>query len=50
MTHIKTTLVGSLPRPPEMLAKTLRKKEITRKDLKRYLADLVQRQLDLGIT
>ncbi|MGD9212679.1 MAG: cobalamin-independent methionine synthase II family protein [Desulfobacteraceae bacterium] len=50
MVAIKTTHVGSLPRPQEMIAKTLRKQEITDKDLKRYLTELLEKQIDLGIT
>ena len=50
MTRIQTTHVGSLPRPPEMMGKLLRKEEITPDDLRRYLSELMQRQLSLGIT
>ena len=50
MTGFKTTHVGSLPRPQEMMTKVLRKQEITRNDLRRYLADIVEKQLSLGIT
>ena len=37
MTAIKTTHVGSLPRPQEMVTKVLRKQEVTQADLRRYL-------------
>ena len=50
MADFKTTHVGSLPRPQEMIAKVLRKQEVTREDLKRYLAGLIDKQLSLGIT
>lgn len=50
MTVFKTTHVGSLPRPREMMGKVLRKQELSREELKRYLAGLVDRQLDLGIS
>ena len=50
MTDIKTTHVGSLPRPTEMMAKLLRKEDVTPEDLRRYLATILDRQLALGIT
>ncbi len=50
MADFKTTHVGSLPRPQEMIGKVLRKQEVTRDDLKRYLAGLIDKQLSLGIT
>jgi 5-methyltetrahydropteroyltriglutamate--homocysteine methyltransferase len=50
MEVIKTTHVGSLPRPQEMIAKVLRKQEITRNDLRRYLTVIMEKQLSLGIT
>jgi 5-methyltetrahydropteroyltriglutamate--homocysteine methyltransferase len=50
MQVIKTTHVGSLPRPQEMLAKMLRKQEITTDDLKQYLTVIMEKQLSLGIT
>jgi 5-methyltetrahydropteroyltriglutamate--homocysteine methyltransferase len=50
MSRIQTTHVGSLPRPPEMVAKLLRKEEITPDDMRRYLSELIKRQLSLGIT
>ena len=50
MKSIETTHVGSLPRPPEMILKTLRKQAITGEDLRRYLKNIVEKQLRLGIT
>jgi len=50
MADFKTTHVGSLPRPQEMIAKTLRKQDVTRDDLKRYLADILEKQVSLGLT
>lgn len=50
MTNIKTTHVGSLPRPPEMMGKLLRKQEITQQDLERYLTENIEKQLTIGIT
>ncbi len=50
MADFKTTHVGSLPRPQEMIGKVLRKQEVTRDDLKRYLAGIMEKQLSLGIT
>jgi 5-methyltetrahydropteroyltriglutamate--homocysteine methyltransferase len=50
MAAIKTTHVGSLPRPAEMMTKLLRKQEVTAEDLRRYLAAILDRQLALGIT
>ena len=50
MTHFRTTHVGSLPRPQEMVNKTLRKQPVARTDLRNYLTDMVQRQLSLGLT
>ncbi len=49
MTAIKTTHVGSLPRPQEMLSRTLRKQKITADDLRHYLTTVVEKQLSLGI-
>jgi 5-methyltetrahydropteroyltriglutamate--homocysteine methyltransferase len=49
MSDIQTTHVGSLPRPPEMLTKALRKQEITGGDLQGYLKHILDKQLDLGI-
>jgi 5-methyltetrahydropteroyltriglutamate--homocysteine methyltransferase len=50
MTVIKTTHVGSLPRPQAMIAKALRKQENTRGDLKHYLRIIMEKQLALGIS
>jgi len=50
MTDFKTTHVGSLPRPPEMIAKALRKEAVGRDELARYLADIMEKQLSLGIS
>jgi 5-methyltetrahydropteroyltriglutamate--homocysteine methyltransferase len=50
MTKIKTTHVGSLPRPAEMMAKLLRKQDVTAVDLKHYLTAILERQLSLGLT
>jgi 5-methyltetrahydropteroyltriglutamate--homocysteine methyltransferase len=50
MKEIKTTHVGSLPRPAEMIAKVLRKEEVTRGNLRRYLKNVVEKQLALGIS
>jgi len=50
MTNIKTTHVGSLPRPAEMMAKLVHKQAVTAADLKQYLAAILDRQLSLGIT
>ncbi len=44
MADFKTTHVGSLPRPQEMIGKSLRKQEITRDDLKRYLAGMMDKR------
>jgi 5-methyltetrahydropteroyltriglutamate--homocysteine methyltransferase len=50
MKAIQTTHVGSLPRPPEMMAKVLRKQEITKDDLRRYVSVTMEKQVNLGIT
>lgn len=50
MNTIKTTHVGSLPRPPEMNARLLRKQAIAHAELKRYVSAVMQKQLDLGMT
>jgi len=47
---IKTTHVGSLPRPAAMITKQLRKEEISSDDLKSYVYELVERQLRLGLS
>ena len=46
---IKTTHVGSLPRPGEMHTKQLRKQEVTNADLRRYLTEILDRQMSLGL-
>ena len=50
MADIQTTHVGSLPRPADMMAKIVRKQEVTARDLREYLAGIIDRQLSLGIT
>ena len=50
MTDFKTTHVGSLPRPSEMIARTLRKQAVGPDALKGYLADIMERQWSLGIS
>ncbi len=50
MADIKTTHVGSLPRPVEMMAKLVRKQDVSARDLRQYLATILDRQLSLGIT
>jgi 5-methyltetrahydropteroyltriglutamate--homocysteine methyltransferase len=47
---IKTTHVGSLPRPAAMITKQLRKEEISDDDLKAYVRELLERQLSLGLS
>jgi 5-methyltetrahydropteroyltriglutamate--homocysteine methyltransferase len=47
---IKTTHVGSLPRPAAMQAQMLKKEPLTQADLRNYLLDLVQRQMAIGLT
>ena len=49
MTEIKTTHVGSLPRPREMIAKVLRNQPITADELWQYATAVIEKQLDLGI-
>jgi 5-methyltetrahydropteroyltriglutamate--homocysteine methyltransferase len=48
--EIKTTHVGSLPRPPEMITKNIKKQQITNDDLKSYLTHILERQISLGVT
>jgi 5-methyltetrahydropteroyltriglutamate--homocysteine methyltransferase len=50
MNKIKTTHVGSLPRPADMIAKMLRKEEVTQSDLRQYVRAVVEKQLKLGIS
>jgi 5-methyltetrahydropteroyltriglutamate--homocysteine methyltransferase len=47
---IKTTHVGSLPRPAAMLTRQLRKEELSSDDIRAYLSELVERQLALGLS
>jgi 5-methyltetrahydropteroyltriglutamate--homocysteine methyltransferase len=49
MKIIETTHVGSLPRPQEMMAKVLRKQEVTKDDLRRYVTATMEKQLNLGM-
>jgi 5-methyltetrahydropteroyltriglutamate--homocysteine methyltransferase len=47
---IKTTHVGSLPRPADMLTRQMKKLEVSDDDLRRYVAELIERQLALGLS
>lgn len=47
---IKTTHVGSLPRPKEMNTQLLRQKQIGDDDLRRYLAAVMEKQIRLGLS
>jgi len=47
---IKTTHVGSLPRPAAMHTKALKKETITEDDLRGYLKEILERQMTLGIS
>ena len=47
---IKTTHVGSLPRPKEMHTQLLRQKQIGDDDLRRYLKDIIEKQILLGLS
>ena len=47
---IKTTHVGSLPRPKEMHTQYLRQKKMSDDDLRRYLTEIVERQIELGLS
>ncbi len=47
---IRTTHVGSLPRPAPMITKQLRKELLSDDDLKTYVRELIERQLSLGLT
>lgn len=47
---IKTTHIGSLPRPKEMHTQLLRQKKIGDDDLRRYLTTIMENQILLGIT
>src|SRR5210317_100278 len=46
---IKTTHVGSLPRPQDMHTKYLKKQEVTDADLRNYLTEILEKQLLLGL-
>ncbi len=46
---LKTTHVGSLPRPRDMHTKHLKKQEVTDDDLRLYLKDIIERQISLGL-
>ena len=46
---IRSTHVGSLPRPAAMIAQQLRKEQITHTDLKKYLRELIDRQISIGL-
>jgi 5-methyltetrahydropteroyltriglutamate--homocysteine methyltransferase len=48
--NIKTTHVGSLPRPQEMNTKFLKKEKISTDDLRNYLKVILERQISLGIS
>ena len=47
---IKTTHVGSLPRPAAMITRQLRKEELSPDDIRAYLTELLERQLELGLS
>jgi len=47
---IKTTHIGSLPRPKEMHTQLLRQKQIGDDDLRRYLTTIMENQILLGLT
>ncbi len=46
---IKTTHVGSLPRPRDMQTKYLKKQEVTDADLRSYLTEILEKQILLGL-
>ena len=46
---IKTTHVGSLPRPRDMHTKYLKKQEVTDTDLRHYLTEILEKQILLGL-
>ncbi len=48
--NIKTTHVGSLPRPGEMITQTLKKIPVTQDDLRVYLKQILDKQIALGVT
>lgn len=47
---IKTTHVGSLPRPQEMNTKNLKNQPITDEELTGYVRDILDKQIAMGIT
>ena len=47
---IKTTHVGSLPRPKEMHTQYLKQKKISDDDLRRYLTEIMEKQIVLGLS
>lgn len=47
---IKTTHVGSLPRPAEMILRSLKKKQVSNEELRAYLTDILERQIKLGLS
>jgi 5-methyltetrahydropteroyltriglutamate--homocysteine methyltransferase len=48
--EMRTTHVGSLPRPTDMVTRQLRKETLTPADLQRYVDEVVERQVSLGIS
>lgn len=48
--RIETTHVGSLPRPAAMHTQLLKKEPLTQVDLERYLREILERQIHLGLT
>jgi 5-methyltetrahydropteroyltriglutamate--homocysteine methyltransferase len=46
---IKTTHVGSLPRPRDMQTKYLKKQEVSDADLRNYLTEILEKQILLGL-
>ena len=47
---IKTTHVGSLPRPKEMHTQFLKQKKVDDDDLRRYLTEIMEKQILLGLS
>jgi len=47
---IRTTHVGSLPRPKAMHTQLLKQKRVGDDDLRRYLKDVIERQIVLGLS
>ena len=48
--EIKTTHVGSLPRPKEMHTKLLRQQQLNDDDLRGYLTAIIEKQISMGLT